>query len=121
MYSYQNNDNKSCKYLHKIMEFSLLFKRYRLRSEIATLSEFGDLLSAYGIVYENSIFTRWQRGDRVPKERHVLLKIVYVFIQKGGITCASEVNTFLESAGQGYLTDREQKLVSFSSRSSQLY
>lgn len=103
------------------MEFSVLFKKYRLRSEIATLSEFGDLLSAYGIVYENSIFTRWQRGDRIPKERHVLLKIVYVFIQKGGITCESEVNRFLESAGQGYLTEREQKLFSFSSHTRPLY
>ena len=49
--------------------FAQLFKKYRLRSEIETLSEFGDLLAEEGIVYETSLFTRWQNGERVPKDR----------------------------------------------------
>ena len=37
--------------------FAELFKKYRLRSEIETLSQFGDLLAQEGLVYENSLFT----------------------------------------------------------------
>lgn len=88
--------------------FTTLFKKYRLRSEIESLSQFGDILAEEGIVYETSLFTRWQNGTRLPKNRYIILKIVSIFITRKGIQTISEVNAFLESAGQGYLTDRER-------------
>lgn len=61
--------------------FASLFKKYRLRSEIETLSQFGDLLAQEGLVYENSLFTHWQKGDRVPKDRKVVLKTIVIFVR----------------------------------------
>ncbi len=94
--------------------FAELFIKYRLRSEIATLSSFGDLMACEGYAYETSLFTRWQKGNRVPKDRKVLLAIIKVFLLRKGITTFSEINSLLESAGQGYMTKIEQnKLIYF--------
>ena len=90
-------------------QFASLFKKYRLRSEIETLSEFGDLLAQEGLVYETSLFTRWQNGNRVPKDRKILLVILEIFIKKCGLKSIDEANEVLESTGQGYLTKSEVK------------
>ncbi|HRN69714.1 MAG TPA: helix-turn-helix transcriptional regulator [Candidatus Woesebacteria bacterium] len=81
----------------KNIHFASLFKKYRLRSEIETLAEFGDLLAQEGIVYENSIFTRWQNGERVPTDRKIIIKILKVFIDKGGVKNIIEANDLLHA------------------------
>lgn len=91
--------------------FASLFKKYRLRSEIQTLSEFGDLLAEEGIVYENSLYTRWQRGERVPRERKVILAIIKVFVKHDAISSMEEVSKLLESTGQRDLYPEEYKLL----------
>ena len=88
--------------------FGELFKKYRLRAEFSTLSEFGSALAAKGLVYEDSIFSHWQCGKRLPKDRKVLLTVIEVFIERRAIISFEGVNEFLESAGQGYLTEREK-------------
>lgn len=93
--------------------FGSLFKKYRLRSEIETLKEFGDLLSEEGIIYETSIFTRWQNGSRVPKYRNIILITLKIFIKRKGICTIEEANYLLESAGQGYITNKERQLLGF--------
>lgn len=90
------------------IKFAKLFKKYRLRSEIETLSDFGDLLAQDGFVYENSLFTKWQSGSRLPSERHVIIAIVHIFIKHGGIQLVSEANCFLEAAGHGFLTNYDK-------------
>ncbi len=90
-------------------QFALLFKKYRLRSEIETLAEFGDLLAQEGIVYENSIFTRWQNGDRVPSDRKVLLTIIKLFMRNGGIKTFIEANNLLEVLEMATLKENEIK------------
>ena len=92
--------------------FAQLFKKYRLRSEIETLSEFGDLLAEEGFVYETSLFTRWQKGDRIPKERAVLLAILSVFMKRGGIVSIEEANSLIESVNQRSLTYEESSSLS---------
>ncbi|MBI1862977.1 hypothetical protein HYS00_02565 [Candidatus Microgenomates bacterium] len=87
--------------------FAELFKKYRLRSEIETLSQFGDLLAQEGLVYENSLFTHWQKGDRVPKDRKVLLVIITIFIKRGSVRTAEEANELLDSVGQRALRTNE--------------
>lgn len=87
--------------------FALLFKKYRLRSEIETLSEFGDILAEEGMVYETSLFTKWQSGYRTPHDRRLLLTIIRVFNKRGGIRLIREANALLEASGQGYMTEAE--------------
>lgn len=92
--------------------FAQLFKKYRLLSEIETLAEFGDLLAEEGFVYETSLFTRWQKGDREPKERRVLLAILRVFAKRGGIVSIEEANTVVQSVNQKDLTHEESSALS---------
>src|SRR3989344_735278 len=80
--------------------FAALFKKYRLRSEIETLSEFGDLLAEEGIVYETSLFTRWQNGERIPRNRETLVSIACLFIKHKGIRSIEEANKLMETANQ---------------------
>lgn len=81
-------------------QFATLFKKYRLRSEIETLAEFGDLLAQEGIVYESSIFTKWQKGERVPSDRKIVLSIIRLFIKMGGIQTLEDSNNLLGSINQ---------------------
>lgn len=91
--------------------FGILFKKYRLKAEIPTLSEFGTILAKKGLIYEDSIFSHWQKGTRVPQNRGILLKILEIFIERKAISTLNQVNEFLSSAGQGYLSEEElQKL-----------
>lgn len=49
----------------------------------------------------------WEHGNRIPKDRNVLITLIKLFIEKGGIYSLNEANLFLEYAGHGYLTERE--------------
>ena len=91
----------------KNKEFAILFKKYRLRSEIESLSEFGNLLAEEGMVYENSLFTRWQNGERVPCDRRVVLTMIRLFVKRGGINSADEANMILESLDLRDLSNEE--------------
>lgn len=91
--------------------FADLFKRYRLRAEFETLCQFGKALAAEGRIYDDSIFTHWQSGKRIPRDRTLLLAILKIFIQRRGITSPDEANEFLASAGFGYLTKEENQTV----------
>ena len=87
--------------------FASLFIQFRLRSCFSTLFEFGNALAEEGLVYEDSLFSHWQKGDRVPNNRDLLLTVVKIFVDRGGIKSLQEANDFLESAHQGYLTNSE--------------
>lgn len=91
--------------------FSSLFKKFRLRSQIETLARFGDLLAEEGLVYENSLYSRWQIGERIPKDRKVLLSIIYLFLKQGGMRSYQEANALLASVGQRDLTEEEKVKV----------
>lgn len=92
--------------------FGELFKKHRLKSEFSTLSQFGDALAQEGFIYEDSIYSHWQKNVRVPKDRKLLLVLIKIFIEKGGMLTLLEANDFLNSAGQGYLTPEELSEVS---------
>ncbi|MCX7996424.1 MAG: NB-ARC domain-containing protein [Patescibacteria group bacterium] len=87
--------------------FPALFRKFRLRSEFETLAEFGDTLAERGIVYDASIFSHWQKGSRIPKDRTVLLKVIALFAERGGIETPQDANALMSSVGLGYLTDAE--------------
>ncbi len=89
--------------------FASLFRKFRVKSGLKTLHEFGDAMAREGLIYEDSLFSHWQKGDRIPKNRSLLLKIITVFIKKGGIATIDQINLFLASSGQGYLTLEEHE------------
>ncbi len=93
--------------------FSSLFKKYRLRSELATLSEFGRMLADEGVVYEDSLFYRWQNNTRVPRYRNILLAVIRVFIKRGGIVSIEQANALLASTGQRDLTQEDVVALPF--------
>jgi putative hydrolases of HD superfamily len=95
--------------------FGELFKKYRLKSEFSTLTQFGNALSQEGFIYEDSIYSHWQKNVRVPKDRRLLLSMIKIFIERGGILTIRDANLFLESTGQGYLTQDEMTQVSINS------
>ena len=93
--------------------FGQLFKTYRLRAEFASLSEFADAFAQKGFFYEQSIFSHWQNGNRIPSNRKVVINLIEVFIESGAIKTYEQANEILESAGHGYLTNTElQNLIS---------
>lgn len=93
--------------------FGELFKRYRLKAEFENCTTFANSLAQKGYSYENSIFSHWQKGRRVPTNRHLLLKVIEIFIEKQAIRYKYEADEFLALTGLGYLTQQEaQKLFS---------
>lgn len=93
----------------KMKTFAELFKKYRLKAEFATCSAFGEALYQKGFRYEDSIFSHWQSGTRIPTNRRIILKILEIFIEREAIATIQEANEFVESAGLGYLTEQEMR------------
>lgn len=93
--------------------FADLFKRYRLRSQIDTLSRFGDLFAEEGMIYENSLFTRWQKGQRIPRDRRTLLALIRLFVKHKGITTLEEANGLLKVVGLCDLSSSELKTIGY--------
>jgi len=91
------------------MQFGALFKKYRLKAEFDSLSEFADALAQKGYFYELSLFCHWQKGRRIPTKRSIVITLLSLFIERGAIESLQEANDFLESAGHGYLTQKEQE------------
>jgi hypothetical protein len=91
--------------------FSQLFKLYRLRSGFGTLSEVSDALVEKGYNYDLSMYSHWQKGTRIPTNRHLLLKVIEIFIEKEAIRTISSANDLLASTGLGYLTKEESSLL----------
>ncbi len=89
--------------------FAKLFKKYRLKAEFVSLSDFANAFAQKGYFYEMSIFCHWQKGRRVPTKRAILISLTTLFIERGAISSLKEANEFLESAEHGYLTVREQE------------
>lgn len=88
--------------------FPELFKKYRLKAEFETFSEFGEILSQKGFHYEESIFSRWQNGTRSPGTRKLILTIIEIFVEREAIKTIDQANEFIASTGQGYLTEKEK-------------
>lgn len=96
-------------------DFAGLFKKFRLRSGFATLAEFANVLAQEGYIYDDSLFSHWQKNKRIPKDRRLLLTILKIFLARNGIYSLKDINKFLESAKQGYLTEDELTQISVQS------
>jgi putative hydrolase of HD superfamily len=94
----------------KNLHFASLFKKYRLQSGFSTLKELADYLSQEGLIYDDSLLSRWQNGTRVPKDRKVVLKLIEVFVKKGGIKKIKEADKLLSVLEFLPLTTEEKRL-----------
>jgi hypothetical protein len=92
-------------------DFSFAFNKYRLKSQFGTLSQFGEALAKEGYAYEDSIFSRWKKGTRVPSNRHLLLIILKVFVKHNGITHEDHANELLVAANQAVLNRYERQSI----------
>jgi len=88
--------------------FGELFKYYRLKAQLYSLTSFADAFAEKGYFYELSIFCHWQTGRRIPTKRSILITLISLFVERQAICTVREANEFLESADHGYLTNREQ-------------
>lgn len=100
--------------------FGQLFDLYRLRAGLRTMGDFASALAEEGLVYEDSIFSKWKNGSRVPRDRETLLAIIKVVFKKKGISNIEEANALLESAGLRSLTSNEVPIVGFGFANSHL-
>ena len=94
----------------KNLHFASLFKKYRLQSGFSTLKELADYLSQEGLIYDDSLLSRWQNGTRVPKDRKVVLKLIEVFVKRGGIKRVEEVDELLTNLEFLPLNKKEKEL-----------
>lgn len=90
-----------------VLTFRELFRRYRLRAEFSTLASLSDALCKKGIIQDESLYSHWQRGSRIPHQRHLLLCLLEIFVERRAMSSLDEANEFLASAGMGYLTKQE--------------
>lgn len=89
--------------------FGQLLKKYRKKAGLKTLSKFADALADEGLVYSESILSRWQKDKRLPKDRQVFIVILKVLIAYGAITNIFQANKLLSCADKGYLSSDEVK------------
>lgn len=92
-----------------IANFGQLFKFFRQQAGFNTIGQFADALADENIIYCESLYYHWQRNNKVPNNRQLILQIIKIFINHGGLVTSNQANIFLESTGKGYLTNLEQK------------
>ena len=90
-----------------VTNFGQLFKFFRLQAGFITIGQFADALADHNIIYCESLYYHWQRNNKIPTNRQLLLQIIKVFIDHGSITNSTQANIFLESSNKGYLTNSE--------------
>jgi len=93
----------ACDMQSETSKFSTLFKKYRLKAELSTLSELGSALAEKGFIYEDSIFSHWQRGTRIPQNRIILLKLLEIFIDRKSILTLDQAIKTLTTAMEPFI------------------
>ena len=101
--------------------FPELFKTYRLKAGFATLNSFGTALSQKGFIYEDSIFSHWQKGTRTPNSRELLIKVIEIFLEKGAVQSLEEANEILSAGEMGMLTPEECQQLHLQTKSSKIF
>lgn len=91
--------------------FGQLLKKYRKLSGYKTLGKFADALADDGLIYSESLLSRWQKNMRLPKDRDVFLILIRLFIKKGAILNIFEANELLSAAGMGFLSPGEVEKI----------
>lgn len=91
--------------------FAEIFNTLRLKSQMETATQLADALAVEGFVYEDSIFSKWKRGTRIPRDRHVLKALITIFIKNDAIATVDEANNLLRTVDQRDLSVEEEALL----------
>ena len=89
--------------------FAQLFKFFRIKSGFQTISHFANIFAEKGFAYDDSLFSHWQRGSRVPTKRELVLTLIEVFAETGSIRYEDQANLLLKSAKANILTAEEKE------------
>jgi hypothetical protein len=87
--------------------FSEAFKKLRLQSGIDTLHELCELLIGSDFFLEESTLSRWQSGNRIPKNRKLILGLIKIFAIRKAISTVEDANKLLYLTGLTQLSDEE--------------
>jgi hypothetical protein len=87
--------------------FGQLFKFFRQQAGFSTISQFADALADHNVIYCESLYYHWQSNNKIPTNRKLLLQIIQVFVDHDGLQFKSQVNSLLEAADKGYITNNE--------------
>lgn len=87
--------------------FGQLFKFFRIQAGFTTIAQFADALADHNIVYCESLYYHWQRNNKIPTNRKLVLQVIAMLTNHGGIVIVDQANLFLETSGKGYLTKSE--------------
>lgn len=91
--------------------FGSLLKKYRQLAGFKTLKQLVDALTDEGLIYSESLISRWQKDARLPRDRGVFIILIKIFISHKAIGNVLEANQFLSLAGMGYLSPTEVDLL----------
>lgn len=89
------------------ISFGNSFKKFRLKSRFEKLVDLNFELKKYHYRFEESALSRWQNGNRIPRGRNLIITLIKIFVNRGGIIYLHEANELMELAGLGYLTTKE--------------
>lgn len=89
------------------LTFGDLLKRYRKLAGFKTLKQLADALADEGLIYSESLLSRWQKDSRLPKDRQVFLILIRLFVRRQAMGNIYEVNQLLSLAGMGFLSPDE--------------
>lgn len=83
----------------KHRQFAQMFNELRLKAGFESLSEFGKALAQEGYVYEDSTFSRWKTGTRIPRHPRLMGAIVKIFCEHQAFETKEQIIEFYESVG----------------------
>lgn len=92
-------------------QFSELFSMFRFKSGLSKAVDFGRELAGEGFIFEDSTFSKWKNGSRVPRDRNLILAIISVFVRKGGVVSLDDANSLLMSLNQRALNNEEKSRI----------
>ncbi|MBE7472472.1 MAG: hypothetical protein DPW09_22620 [Anaerolineae bacterium] len=84
------------------------FRQFYAR-RFKTLGELGLALADYGLTMDTSVFSNWQKGQRVPQKKEMHLLLIKAFAKLNLIYTPAEANEWLGLAGVRSLNQEELK------------
>lgn len=89
-------------------QFGLELKRMRLQSSLFTLQALSEEIhKTAGLSIDPSLLSHWQRGARIPKDRHTVLVLIKIFVNRQAIRNVEQGHAFCSLANMGHLTEVE--------------
>lgn len=83
----------------KHLHFSKLFNELRLKAGFESLADFGKALAQEGYVYEDSTFSRWKTGNRMPRHPRLIAAMVKIFCEHHAFETKEQINEFYDAVG----------------------